>query len=222
MKGAALTGLLLASWLCVPGAAAAPRLAPPTTGAYELPPPPAESHVEFSSEHLDYDRSRSLLHLKGDVHVKDSTYTLKGDELWIDTDRRRAHSEGFLIIADSAAAVTGHPGDYDLADHSGILYDCSAGHGDWRVHAKKMTLDAERHLHYSDANFTSCSYDPKPHYHFHASGMTVVPGHYLFARNVWFFLGPVPLFYAPLVYKDLNRDQFVQLKIQPGYDHRNG
>ncbi|MBI5239210.1 MAG: LPS assembly protein LptD [Elusimicrobia bacterium] len=155
------------------------------------------------------------------MRVKDSTYTLKGDELWIDTARRRGRSEGHLFVDDGVSAVSGASGDFDFDDHSGRLFNASAGYGDWRVHARSMVLDENRRLYYSGARFTSCDYVP-PHYHFYASRVTVVPGKYMLGRNVVYFLGKVPLFYTPLLYKSLAKTHFLRFRLQPGYDHRNG
>ncbi|MCX5795676.1 MAG: hypothetical protein NTY77_09300 [Elusimicrobia bacterium] len=155
------------------------------------------------------------------MRVKESTWTLKGSELWIDTARHRGRSEGFLFIDDGVSAVTGTSGDFDFVDHTGELFNASAGYGDWRVHARSLVLDEKRRLHYTGADFTSCSYVP-PHYHLHASRMTVVPGNYMFGRNVVYFLGKMPLFYMPLVYKSLSKTHLLRFKVQPGFDHRNG
>ena len=190
-------------------------------GTYRLPPPPDAPHLEFVADHLDYDRTRSMLHLKGNVRVQESTWTLKGDELWIDTERRRARSQGFLLVEDGASAVYGDSGEFDFAEHSGILYNASAGLGDWRVHAKSMSVDAKRRVHYRDAKITSCNYNP-PHYYFYASRATVYPGDHLTAQHVRYTVGKVPLFYVPFLYKSLSKTHFLRFRVQPGYDRRNG
>ena len=205
---------LLAAFLCAGGTAWAAE--------NRLPPPPAEPHLEFVADRLDYDQAQAVIHLQGGVRVKESTWTLKGDELWVDTRQRRARSEGPLLLEDGMSAIYGDAGEFDFTDHTGVLYHASAGHGDWRVHAKSMVLDVKRRIEYADADFTSCSYDPKPHYHFHASRMTVIPRRRLFARNVLFVLGPVPVFYTPFLYKSLSKSHFLRFKVQPGYDRRNG
>ncbi len=186
-----------------------------------LPPPPAAPHLDFVADHLDYDRSASMLHLKGAVVVHESTWTLKGDEVWINTTQKRGRSEGHLFVDNGLSAVSGQAGEFDFSDHSGVLYNASAGYGEWRVHAKSMALDPTKHLYYADANFTSCYYVP-PHYHFHATHMTVLPGDYFTARNVLFYIGPVPVFYLPYLYKSISASHLLRFKFQPGYDHRNG
>ncbi|HAM34640.1 MAG TPA: hypothetical protein DEB40_02960 [Elusimicrobia bacterium] len=187
-----------------------------------LPLPPAEPHLEFVADHLDYDRASAVIHLKGNVRIKESTWTIKGDELWLDTQLRRGRSQGYLLVEDGVSALYGDAGEFDFAEHTGKLRNVSAGFGDWRVHAKSMSLDVKRRLDYRQADFTSCSFDPRAHYHFHASRVGVVPRKHMFARNVVFYVGRVPVFYMPFLYKSLATTHFLRFKVQPGYDRRNG
>ena len=193
---------------------------------YLLPSaPPASTttvHLDFTADHLDYDAARAKIHLKGAVRVTESTWTIKADELWLDTARRLGESEGFLLVEDGSSAVYGDSGEFDFGRHTGILRRTSAGHGDWRIHARSVRLDADRTLHYVGADFTSCSYDPNPDYHFHSTSLSVVPRRHLLAYNTLFYLGPVPLLYTPFLYKSLDPSSWLSMKVQPGYDRRNG
>ena len=192
---------------------------------YPLPPPPAVStaatRLTFEADRLDYDKARATIHLRGHVLVRESTWTLKGEDIELDTERQTGRSRGDLLVEDGQSALYGDFGDFDFARHTGQLYHVSAGHGDWRVHARQARLSAQRKLDYLGADFTSCNFVP-PHYHFHASRITVVPKKYMLARNTVFYLGPVPLFYVPVLYKSLKPTHFFKFKVQPGYDRRNG
>ncbi|MBI5630791.1 MAG: LPS-assembly protein LptD [Elusimicrobia bacterium] len=192
---------------------------------YPLPPPPAAStgttRLDFVADHLDYTGESPEIHLKGGVKVQESTWTIKAEELWLDPKKNTGRSRGYLLMEDGVSAVYGDSGDFDFAAHSGVLYGSSAGHGDWRVHSKRVRLKGRR-LDYYGADFTSCSYDPKPHYHFHATRLTVIPKKYLLARNAVFFLGPVPLLYSPVIFKSLKPKHWTRWRVQPGYDRRSG
>lgn len=193
---------------------------------YPLPAPPAVSTsttlLRFSADHMDYEASTSSFHLKGHVLILESTRTIKGDEIWVDTTRRSGRSEGLLYVEDGAGAVASEKGgDFDFESGSGHLYKTSAGHGFWRVHAREAEITGHKKLDYLSANFTSCDVVP-PHYHLHARRLTVVSGSHFAARNVVFYLGPVPLFYVPYMYKSLGREPKLHMKFQPGYDRRNG
>lgn len=192
---------------------------------YPLPPPPAVStsttRVTFSSDKFDYDRNNSVIHLQGHVVVHESTWTLKGDDISIDTQRQSGSSKGPVIVETSTGAVFGVNGQFDFPDHTGTIYDTKAFYGPWSVSGKSAEMLKSRKVDYFTSDFTSCDRVP-PHYHLHATELSVVPNKYMFAKNVVFYLGPVPLFYTPFFYKSLEPKGFIPFKVVPGYDRRNG
>jgi lipopolysaccharide export system protein LptA len=201
-------------------------LAPLAAAAdYVLPEPPAVSTgtlLRFSADHMDYEGSSTTMHLQGNVVVRQSTRTIKADELWVDTEDRSGRSKGYLYVEDLETAVASErEGEFDFDTGAGRLKKASAGHGQWRIHAKEARLSGRKRLDYLGANFTSCGVVP-PHYHFHSTRLTVVPKEHLIAYNTFFFVGPVPLFYLPILYKSLDPDHLIRMKFQPGYDRRNG
>lgn len=188
---------------------------------YALPEPPPGPRVDYEAETADFDADKALLHLKGSVRLRESTWTVKAEDLWLDTERRTARTDGPMLVEDGWSALYGESGEFDFQKHSGRLFQTSAGHGDWRIIAKQARMDEDRRLDYRGADFTSCS-APHPHYHFRASRITVKPRQSLVARNVFFYLGPVPVFYTPILYKSLRREHLLRWKTSPGYDNRNG
>lgn len=194
---------------------------------WTLPPPPAPSTgtavLRFEADSADYlGQDGSRLHLKGHVKVVESSWTIKADELWLDMEERTARSEGHFFLDNGVSAATGQGGTFDFARKRGTLHQSSAGHGDWRIHAKSSRLSEGNKLEYFGARFTGCSFDPKPHYHFRATRMSVIPKKRLLAYNARFYLGPVPIFYFPVLYKSLKPSHFLRFRLQPGYDRRNG
>ena len=186
-----------------------------------LPPPPRGRHADYTADKAEFDADKSSLHLSGHVVLKESTMTVKGSDLWIDTARRTGRSDGPLLVEDGVSAVYGDSGEFDFAKHTGRLFHTSAGMADWRIHAREANLAEGRLLVYRDADFTSCGAAP-PDYHFHAARVSVAPKKSLFARNVIFYLGDVPVFYMPVLYKSLSPVHWLGWKSQPGLDSRNG
>jgi LPS-assembly protein len=173
------------------------------------------------ADRAEFDGEKSTLHLSGHVVLKESTMTVKGEDLLIDTNKRNGRSEGPLLVDDGVSAVYGESGEFDFAKHTGRLFRSSAGMADWRIHAREAELGANRRLSYRGADFTSCGKVP-PDYHFHAQSVSVVPKKRMLARNVLFYLGDVPVFYLPVLYKSLSPVHWFGWKSQPGYDNRNG
>jgi hypothetical protein len=188
-----------------------------------LPPPPAQAHVDFISEHMDYDKASTTLHLKDSVRLRESTWTIKADELWLNTKSGGGHARGSLFMEDGSSALLSDGGEFNFREHTALLSNASSAHGDWRFHGKSLRLGLGRRLYYKGADFTGCDYDiKKPHYHFHASRVTIVPNKRLVAYNTFFYMGRIPLFYTPVLYKSLKPDHLLRFRVQPGYDRRNG
>jgi hypothetical protein len=206
-----LTGALLALLLAAPAAAE----------DYALPTPPPGRRIDYSAERVDYDVDKATIHLSTGVVVRDSTWTIKGDDLRIDVDRRLVTSDGPVILETKEGAAYGNAGEFDLADRTGTLFDASSGSGDWRIRGPRAVLDEAGAARYHDADFTSCDVVP-PHYHFHATSVTLVPRSRVSAWNVLFYLGDVPVLYFPFFYHDLSPDHLLRWKVDPGYDKRNG
>ena len=192
---------------------------------FPLPEPPSPStdviHMDFAADHLDYESSSAIIHMKGGVRIKESTWTIKAEEMWLDSERRTAWAEGALFVEDGVSAAYGDSGFFDFNTHQGKLYKASSGTGDWRIHSQRAAMYGRRRLDYFRADFTSCSSVP-PHYHLYSTRVSLFPGRYLLARNAVFFIGPVPIFYLPFFYKSLNPNHLLRLRVQPGLDRRNG
>ena len=188
---------------------------------YVLPAPPPGSRVDYSAERAEFDSDHSSLHLSTGVVLKESTWTVKGQSIWVDTTRRVGRSDGPILMEDGVSAVYGDHGDFDFVKHTGRLYRSSSGHADWRIHARQAELLEDRRIEYRGADFTSCNAVP-PDYHFHATSVSVIPKKRLIAWNTFFYLGPVPIFYMPFLFKSLSPDHLVRWRTQPGLDGRNG
>jgi hypothetical protein len=196
--------------------------APATAEDYVLPPPPTVgSHVDYWADKAEFDGERSIMHLTGHVTMKQSTMTVRGDDIWIDDANRTGRSDKPVLVDDGVSAVYGDSGDFDFGKQTGRLFHSSAGMGNWRIHAREARLLAERKTKYRTADYTSCDRIP-PDYHFHSSTLNVVPKQYILGWNTLFYLGPVPLFYTPFFYHSLDPDPLLKWQFQPGTDSRNG
>ncbi|MHB2025347.1 MAG: LPS-assembly protein LptD [Elusimicrobiota bacterium] len=196
---------------------------------YSLPPLPAASTqtvtLNFSSDHMDYASSTTLVHLKGHAVIHDSSWTMKADQIWINPQTHRGTAKGFFIIKDSMSAVAGDQGFFDFDAKQAVVTHAAAGDGDWRIHSRQAVLRQNRSVDYYQARVTSCDIYPHPHYYIYSNHVTVVPNRYLLARNSVFHLGSYPLFYTPIFYQSLkprSEMSLFQWKAQPGYDRRNG
>src|SRR5206468_11817162 len=125
----ALTSLALLLLLARGPGVAAAQPAAPAQSDYELPAPPALStatRLDFEADHVDYDASSATMRLKGRVVVKESTRTIKADELSMDTRARTGRAQGFLLVEDGGSAVAAEDGGFfDFEQKTGELHKAS-------------------------------------------------------------------------------------------------
>lgn len=210
-SGGALKGALLALLLAAPASAE----------DYALPPPPPGPHVDYAADTFDFDEEKSSLHLSGNVTVKESTMTIKGQDFWINISSRSLRSERPFILDDGASAVYGESGEFDFVKHTGRLFGSSTGIASWRIHAREAHVYQDRRVKYRAADFTSCDRTP-PDYRFRASSVRFTPKKHVLAFNVRYYLGKTPVFYTPVFYSSLDPNPRLKWQFQPGYDRRSG
>ena len=162
------------------------------------------------------------------VKVYDSTWTIHSRELWLNTETRVGRAIGPLDVEDAFSRLDGAAGVFDLGTNEGTVEDVEAEYAPWRIRGRQARVDRRREIFYTGARFTSCNAGrlslkgPIPDYHFRATSMHVKPKCYLTAWNARFYLGRVPLFYFPFLWKSLDPDPTLRTRFEFGHDNRGG
>lgn len=196
-------------------------LAAPAAGAdFDLPATTGTPRIDFSSERLDYDKKNGTLELSGSVVVSESSRTVRSEKLILEMEAERASSPGPLSVERGSSTLTGSGGWFMMGGSTGELYDADGGSDPWSMRSKRMRFTEETRKMRS-ARITSCDVDPD-HYHFWSSHATHHPGKSLHMWNVFFFLGRMPVFYFPYLYRNLRAGSGVRFFFSPAYDRRNG
>ncbi|MFH2201586.1 MAG: hypothetical protein ABIJ96_00580 [Elusimicrobiota bacterium] len=216
-----LIRLLLLLLLPFAASAASGAEAPP----FELPPAPVAEPIRYRADYFEYQGSttgaNARIILRGAVEIVESSRTLRAQEATLDMSRRRAKARGGFELDDGLSVLRGEGGEFDIDDKSGIVDDVRAEFPPWRIWAQRGRLDQTRKAYFRRTLFTSCDGNP-PDYHFRASGLHVKPKKWLYATNVRFHLGPVPIFYTPFMWKFLDPDKLIRTRMKFSYDRRNG
>ena len=192
---------------------------------YPLPEAPSQDAVSYTADHFEYMGSTTgadaQMRLRGNVEVKDSSWTLRAKELDLDLAAQEARARNGFEIDDGIDRLYGDRGDFDLVRRTGHVLDVRSEYSPWRIWAREAELDERRHATFRHAAFTSCGGDP-PHYFFRASRVHIERKRWLYAMNVRVHLGPVPVFYSPFLWKSLKSDRLIKTRMSFSYDRRNG
>lgn len=216
--------LVIALFLAVPAGAASTKTASDLPD-FILPEAPTSSPVVYTADFFEYEGSTTGMDarilLKGGVELKGSTWTLRGAEVRVNMHTRMARAQGGFEVDDGLTVLRGEDGEFDLEDRSGWVGDVRAEYPPWRVWGRRGALDAAGRGHFHNAFFTSCDGFP-PHYHFKSSSLHITPRKHMTAYNVRFYVGKVPVFYTPFLWKSLKSKRLLRTRVIPGYDKRNG
>ncbi len=194
--------------------------------AYDLPAATGTHRVEFTAEEADFNEYDRVIGLRREAVVREFgaddelVRTLKADRLRIDMSSRTIISDGPFVMEEKGSFFYGRSGEMSYADNTGIIREGRFSYGNLVFRGREIRVDDGEYA-YHGARFTSCDLLP-PHYQVRASRLYLKPDSHFLAYNTVFFLGKVPLFYFPVIYRPLGEGTPFITSIYPGYDERSG
>ncbi|KAF0125042.1 MAG: LPS-assembly protein [Elusimicrobia bacterium] len=194
--------------------------------AYELPAATGTHRVEFTAEEADFNEQSRVISLRREAVVRELgaddglVRTLKADRLQIDMSSRTVVSDGPFIMEEKGSFFYGRSGEMSYADNTGVIREGRFSYANLVFRGREIRVD-DGEYSYRGARFTSCDLVP-PHYQVKASRLYLKPDSHFLAYNTVFFLGKVPIFYFPVLYRPLGEGTPFITSVYPGYDERSG
>ncbi len=194
--------------------------------AYDLPAATGTRRVEFAAEEADFNEYSRVIQLRREAVVREFATddslvrTLKADQLRIDMGSRTVVSDGPFIMEEKGSFFYGRSGLINYADNTGVINEGRFSYANLVFRGREIRVDDGEYV-YHGARFTSCDILP-PHYQVKASRLYLKPDSHFLAYNTVFFLGKVPLFYFPVLYRPLGKGTPFITSVYPGYDERSG
>ncbi|HBA60341.1 MAG TPA: hypothetical protein DCZ92_05920 [Elusimicrobia bacterium] len=194
--------------------------------AYDLPSSTGAHRVRFEADEAKFNEDTRVINLKGNVKLEEVSpedkvvKIIRAMDLSVSMASRTVVSPSDFVIDDDTGSVYGKSGSMDYGGQTGRINNGRFTHSNFIFRGRTVTFDHADYT-YKKASITSCEEEPA-HYQLRASRIFLAPGRYFLAYNTVFFVGKVPVFYFPVVYKPLSGGTpFVSI-FRPGYDQRNG
>lgn len=182
--------------------------------------------VEFESGFARYDQQKGEIYLSTQVTVRqinDEDILLKkimSDQMLVKTSESLILMDSPFEMHDSTGIIKAGRGYYDYSKNEGEIKNGVFNMGRFILRGRQIKV-RDGSYSYRKASVTTCDL-PDPHYRIGAYKITLVPGRYFIAYSTVFYLGKIPVFYFPVVYKPLGEGTPVLSQFYPGYDERNG
>ena len=182
--------------------------------------------VEFKSDYAYYNHINGTIELSSDVVInmrdmnENVLSVIKGENAFIDVSSYTLIMKSSFTLETSSLTLNSISGYYDFKKDSAIFNNAVVYYENFVVKGKVIEKNNDKYI-YKRSNMTTCNLEP-PHYHISSYRTVFVPGKYFLSYNNIFYLGKMPIFYLPLMYKPLGEGTPVMSQFYPGYDGRNG
>jgi LPS-assembly protein len=202
------------------------RIVTPREGA----PGPGDQAIVTA---IEEEHDGPLIHLRGFVRIETTQMALTADEIDYNQDTAEASARGHVHYENftTGERLFCDHANYNTQEETGTFYEVS-GSAPSRIEARPGLLTttnpfyfqgkwAERrdgHYILYDGFLTDCNL-PNPWWHLKAPRFDVVPRDHAIAHSTWFYVGKMPLFYAPALYKSLKKEPRKSGFLTPNIGH---
>lgn len=170
--------------------------------------------IEITGDKVEYLSKEKRMEAAGNATLTYQDITLTCDKLSLDVIANMAYAEGNVVVHQENAILTGESIVYDLTTKQGkaikigIESDIIYGVGE------SIDRLSDREIQLRRGYFSTCDLK-KPHYRIWAKKLLIYPGDRVIAKNAYFYLGEVPVFYLPQ-YVHLLHDDRPRVTVIPG------
>lgn len=198
----------------------------PEARAYDLPSSTGTHRVEFEADEASFNEYTRIIGLSGHVRLQEKDADnhvmkiIRAKEVSVDMNNKTVTSPSDFVIDSSTGSIYGRSGTVDYGKNKGTIKDARFTYGTFTFRGKEVSFDENRYV-YRKASLTSCDAEP-PHYRLKTSVIKIVPERYFLAYNCLLYLGKIPVFYFPVLYKPDGEGTPFTTYLFPGYDSRNG
>jgi len=194
--------------------------------AYELPSSTGTHRVRFEADAAGFNEYTRAIDLEGNVRLEELSENdrqqklIRARSLMVNMASRTIVAPSDFVMDDDTGTIYGKSGFFNYGSESGRINDGRFSYKNFIIRGRVVEFEKSNYT-YKKASITSCDEEP-PHYRLRASRLYLVPERYFLAYNTVFFVGKIPVFYFPVVYRPIGGGTpFVSI-FRPGYDQRNG
>lgn len=166
--------------------------APDSLGIDQMAP------VALIADYLEYNSGEDSYEAKGDVILHQGSVELKAQELLWQATTQDAAAQGSVFLNDAGTEVVGERLQYNISTGQGQVRDgrVFVREGNFHLAGEQIEKHGQAEYFVRNGSFTTCDGDV-PDWKFSASEVDVALGSYARAKNVWFHVKDVPVFYTP-------------------------
>jgi hypothetical protein len=164
------------------------------------------------ADEVTYDYESKQVEATGNVKIEYKNVKVESDYALIDQEQDVLLATGKVVVHNNGNVYHGDKFLYYLKTQQGWVSPMDSEitdpdiNGPVRLTAAEAFIKGEE-LRTKHSSLTSCDLE-HPHYHFSAKEIEYYPDDLIIMRHVWYFEHRVPIFYFPILYISLKKDNF--------------
>ena len=170
--------------------------------------------IIVDGDEVEYFEKEGKIVAKGNVSITHGDIKLTCDRIEVNTRTRRALCEGNVIIEQDEGTLTGDRIRYDFAKKEGEIIGGEVEAFPWFGRAEETAKVGENEYLLRKGFITTCDLD-RPHYRIKAGEIRVFPDEKIIAKNVFFYIGKVPVLWFPYYYHPIIQSR-AKVQFMPG------
>jgi LPS-assembly protein len=183
--------------------------------------PAAPAPIDIDAKVMEYDRSNNVVIASSNVIVRRGTEEMRADVIRVNVVTSEAEAHGHVVFTRPGNEWRGNYLRYNFATKEWNTGAFTSYFSPFYIRAQSSAMTNQEY-ELKKAYLTTCTNDyTHEHFHFTCRTLRVKPGDRMKGKHVVAYLGPVPVFYFPWMYRSLG-DRSVGFSADAGYSGRMG
>jgi hypothetical protein len=168
--------------------------------------------AKITADEVNYDYETQQVEAIGNVKIEYRDIKVESDHAIIDQEQDVLLATGNLAVTNKNSTYHGDRFLYYLNTERGWISPLEAEVTDLDIQGPAYLTAAEANIKGEEirskhSTFSTCNL-AHPHYHLSAKAIDYYPGDVIIMHHVWYWEHSIPLFYFPLLYISLKKDNF--------------
>ncbi|MFH1074416.1 MAG: hypothetical protein V1752_04930 [Candidatus Firestonebacteria bacterium] len=178
--------------------------------------------VDCSADHLEYDESCGIINGRGNVKIVYKGTEITADEVKFDVKSSDIEAKGNITFKEGDSIINGTYVAFNMKSKTGKIDNIQLSNGPWFFKGLAIEKPDEKNASIIEGYATTCKNKDHPHYRLVSQRIHVEIDNMIESWNVLLYIGDIPVFYFPYIWKSLKTSPKSPLTIRPGVSSNEG
>ncbi|MCY4401897.1 MAG: peptidylprolyl isomerase [Candidatus Poribacteria bacterium] len=163
----------------------------------------------------------NFVQIHGNALIKFDDVVLRADHVWADFNENIMRASGNVYLKVGNEETYSDELVFNLETKKGIARNGYTFSDPWYFGGSEVFKIEDNRSYIRGGSLTTCSLK-YPHYHFSVSEVIIKMNQEMIAKHIVLRIGGIPLFYFPVIRRDLRKDKVAKIIVRVGTDSYQG